>query len=218
LTIFRGRVPVLDQVYLSIQLGEIVAIMGPNGAGKSTLLKCLVGAVSPTGGHVRWFDSPPPHFARTRRQIGFVGHECGLYSELTAMENLVFAARMHNIKRPQQRAEQLLADAALEWVSAIAVEKLSQGIRRRLAVIRALVTEPSFILLDEPYASLDEEGRGWLDRLFEQWRRERRTICFSGHDAVHSRALADRIVWLECGRVRTQEICVDQSIDTLRSA
>jgi ABC-type nitrate/sulfonate/bicarbonate transport system ATPase subunit len=125
---------------------------------------------------------------------------------------------MHNVKRPQQRAEQLLVNASLEWASAIAIEKLSQGIRRRLAVSRALVNEPPLILLDEPYASLDEEGRRWLDRLFEQWRREQRTICFSGHDVVHSRELGDRIVWLERGRVRTQEICVERSIHTLRSA
>jgi ABC-type multidrug transport system ATPase subunit len=218
LTIVRGRMPVLDRIDLTVQQGEKVAFMGPNGAGKSTLLKCLAGAVRPSGGHICWLGRPQVRCAQARQYIGFVGHECGLYRELTVLENLVFAARMQGVKLPHQRAMLLLVEGGLEWAAEVAVAKLSQGICRRLAILRALVNKPTFILLDEPYVNLDENGRHWLDQRFGQWRREEQTVCLASHDVSQSRAIADRIVWLECGRVRAQETCRNTPAIQVRSA
>src|SRR3972149_6832873 len=88
--------------------------MGPNRPGKSTLLKCLAGAMYPTSGEIRWLGNSVPRPAAVRGQIGFVGHQTGLYAELTALENLVFAGRMHGVERPSERAVTLLTRAGLE--------------------------------------------------------------------------------------------------------
>jgi heme ABC exporter ATP-binding subunit CcmA len=207
LMVCRDRLPVLCDISLAVPQGETLAVLGPNGAGKSTLLKCLAGSVRPTHGSVQWFGQPGAQSPVVRRQIGFVGHECGLYRELTAAENLVFAGRMFGVERPAETATKLLRDACLEWAANRAVGKLSQGMCRRLAIARMLVHEPRLILLDEPFASLDSDGCGWLERLFAQWRNEGRTVCFACHDADKSRVAADRLVWLECGHVAAWERC-----------
>jgi heme ABC exporter ATP-binding subunit CcmA len=201
LTIVRNRVPVLCELNLSVTVGEMVALNGPNGAGKSTLLKCLAGALRPDRGEIRWFGNSARHSRADRRRLGFAGHESGLYAELTALENLVFAGRMYGMERPRQRAIELLSVAGLEPSTNRLAGQLSQGLRQRLAIARAVVHEPQLILLDEPSASLDAQGRDWLERMFDEWRRVGRTVCFASHDLRDSRELADRIVSLDAGRI-----------------
>jgi ABC-2 type transport system ATP-binding protein len=200
-----GRVPVLRDVDLTVAEGESIAVMGPNGAGKSTLLKCLVGAVRPAAGRVCWFNEGTTRCAQVRRQIGYVGQECGLYAELTALENLLFAGRMNGVANVHDRAAALLAEGGIESQANRLAGQLSQGMRQRLAIVRALVHEPRLIVLDEPSSNLDAAGRQWLERLFERWRCAGRTICFASHDAAQSRSLADRIIHLDAGRMAVIE-------------
>jgi len=218
LTVVFSRVPVLRDVDLAVAPGESVALMGANGAGKSTLLKCLAGAVRPSTGQVRWFGNSVARSPVVRRQIGFVGHECGLYTEMTALENLMFAGRMYGVECVGDRAWELLAAIGLEPQADRLVGQLSQGMRRRLAIARALVHEPLLILLDEPFASLDAEGRRWLERFFQRWRCAGRTVCFASHDARQSHVLADRIVRLDAGRIVADERMTCLSTHSLRSA
>lgn len=201
LTAAYGRAPVLCDLDVTVAEGESIAVMGPNGAGKSTLLKCLVGAVRPAAGRVRWFGKSTTRCNDVRRQIGYVGQECGLYSELTALENLLFAGRMNGVANVHDRAAVLLAEGGIESQAHRPAGQLSQGMRRRLAIARALVHEPRLIVLDEPSSNLDAASRQWLERLFERWRRAGRTVCFASHDAAQSRSLADRIVHLDAGRM-----------------
>jgi ABC-type multidrug transport system ATPase subunit len=200
LTVVRERIPVLCSISLALRCGEILAVAGPNGAGKSTLLSCFAGAVHPATGEIRWWGRP----ARSpivRRQIGFVGHEFGAYHELTVMENFVFAGRMCGVARPEARASELLTDAGLEWTADHRFGNLSQGLKRRVAIMRALIHDPTLILLDEPFAGLDTEGRCWLERLFQLWQRQSQTVCFVSHDERDAHMLADSTVWLRHGRV-----------------
>jgi ABC-type multidrug transport system ATPase subunit len=201
LTVVYRRVPVLRDVELKISDGESVAVMGPNGAGKSTLLKCLVGVVRPAAGAVRWFGEATTHRDLVCRQIGFVGQASGLYGELTALENLLFAGRMNGVANIHDRAGALLAEGGLEPQAHRPASQLSQGMRQRVAILRALVHEPRLIVLDEPSSSLDAAGRQWLERLFQRWRHAGRTVCFVSHDAVQCRTLADRVVYLDAGRI-----------------
>jgi heme ABC exporter ATP-binding subunit CcmA len=196
-----GRTPVLRDVDLAVAEGESIAVMGPNGAGKSTLLKCLVGAVRPAAGRVCWFGETTTRRDRVRRQIGFGGQECGLYAELTALENLLFAGRMNGVAKIHDRAAAALAEAGLETQAHRPAGQLSQGMRQRLAIARALVHEPRLIVLDEPSSNLDAAGRLWLERMFESWRRTGRTVCFASHDAAQSGSFSDRIVHLDAGRI-----------------
>jgi heme exporter protein A len=201
LSLVRGRLPILDEISLTIAEGEAVAFMGPNGAGKSTLLKCLAGALRSTNGHVRCFGNSTSRSSIVQQRIGFIGHETGLYSELNVLENLVFAGRMYGVDCPIERAETLLGETRLESLAHRLVAQLSQGMQRRVAITRALVHDPQLLLLDEPFASLDVEGNQWLERCFESWRIAKRTVCFATHDVEQSRRLADRLVWLDAGRI-----------------
>jgi heme ABC exporter ATP-binding subunit CcmA len=211
LTIVRDRVRVLTEIDLVLQQGEVVAVMGANGAGKSTLLKYLAGAVRPMRGTIRWRGHRNVLKVAVHREIGFAGHECGLYLELTALENLLFAARMHGVADALVVAHNLLIDAGLEWAADRTVGKLSQGVCRRLAISRALVHTPSLILLDEPFAGLDAEGTAWLERLIQHWRRPGQAVCFTSHDSSQCERLADRIVLLHRG-----SIVPHQSTDAFR--
>jgi ABC-type multidrug transport system ATPase subunit len=196
-----GRAPVLRDVDVAVAEGESIAVMGPNGAGKSTLLKCLVGAVRPAKGLVRWFGEATTPCNQVRRKVGYVGQECGLYAELTVLENLLFAGRMNGVANLLDRAGALLEEGGLESQAHRRAGHLSQGMRQRLAIARALVHEPQLIVLDEPSSNLDAAGRQWLERLFEDWRCVGRTICFASHDAAQGRSFAHRIVHLDAGRI-----------------
>jgi ABC-2 type transport system ATP-binding protein len=196
-----GRAPVLLDLDVIISEGESIAVMGPNGAGKSTLLKCLVGAVRPRAGRVCWFGMATTTCSHVRRQIGYVGQEYGLYAELTAWENLLFAGRMNGVAHMRDRAGALLSDAGLESQAHRRAGQLSQGMRQRLAIARALVHEPQLIVLDEPSSNLDAAGLQWLERLFEHWRCAGRAVCFASHDVAQGRSLAHRIIHLDAGRI-----------------
>jgi heme exporter protein A len=211
LTIVRERVRVLSGVDMVLQQGEVVAVMGANGAGKSTLLKCVAGALRPTCGTIRWRGQRNVLSAAVHREIGFAGHDCGLYRELTALENLVFAARMYGISDAAVVAGNLLAEVGLEWAAHRPIGKLSQGMCRRLAIARALVHAPMLILFDEPFASLDAEGTAWLELLIQRWRPAVKAVCFTSHDSSQSERLADRIVLLDRG-----SIVPHQSTDAFR--
>lgn len=218
LTVIRARVQIVREIGLTIARGETVAIMGPNGAGKSTLLACLAGALRPTTGEICCFGNSPSRSAAAKRQIGFVGHQTGLYGELTALENLIFAARMYGIDCPTKHAQTFLAETGLEQMKDRRVAQLSQGARRRLAIARAFIHDPHLILLDEPFASLDANGSEWLELLFQKWRDTERTVCFVSHDVEQSRYLADRIIWLKAGRIAATDWLTGQTAFSRKTA
>lgn len=201
LTVVYGRLPVLRNVDLTIACGESVALMGPNGAGKSTLLKCLVGAIRPAAGTVCWFGDAGSHRSAVVSQIGYVGQEGGVYAELTALENLVFAGRMYGVERVYDRALALLSEAGLERHAYRPVGRFSLGMRQRLSIARAQIHSPRLLVLDEPSSALDAAAREWLARLFADWRRAGRSVCFASHDAAQSYELADRVVHLDAGQI-----------------
>lgn len=218
LTVVYGRQSVLRDVDLEIAAGESVAVMGPNGAGKSTLLSCLVGAARPAAGRIRWFGKSSARCNFVRRQIGFVGQELGLYDELSVVENLLFAGRMYGVSSVYDRVANLLADGNLRPQAHRPVGQLSQGMRQRVAILRALVHEPRLLVLDEPSANLDSHGREWLQRLHGRWRSTGQTVCFASHDDTHCRALADRIVHLDAARIVAIEHCSCPATESRQSA
>jgi ABC-type multidrug transport system ATPase subunit len=175
-------------------------LTGANGAGKTTLLRCLAGILRPTAGEARVFGRPAGADPESRRLVGMAAHESFLYPHLTALENLLFAARMNDVPQPRRRAEAMLESAALERHADRLASRLSKGMRQRLAVLRAVVHDPAVLLCDEPFAGLDAEGTAWLAGLFASLRARGRTLCFSTHDLDSARRLADRVVRIEAGR------------------
>jgi heme exporter protein A len=192
---------VLRELDLQIAEGQTVALTGANGAGKTTLLRCLASVSRPTAGEVRWFGNSATVGAAARRLIGLAAHESFLYPHLTVRENLLFVARMYDVPEPAARTEELIRRVGLgphadRWSSA-----LSRGMRQRLAVVRALVHDPPIVLLDEPFAGLDEAATVWLTELLSDLRARRRTVCFSTHDPRTARTLAHRVLQLRSGRI-----------------
>jgi heme ABC exporter ATP-binding subunit CcmA len=195
-----GRFPALAGVDLDVAEGEILLLSGANGAGKTTLLRLLAGLVPLYSGEASVFGYDLAHDRRAaRRHLALMGHETFCYDDLTARENLRFAARAAG-------GAVAGADAALERVglaeaAGIAHRKLSAGQRRRLALAVALARDPRLLLLDEPHAGLDEDGRAVLDAVVRGAPAEGRTVLIASHELEHTRPLADREVVLKTGRV-----------------
>jgi ABC-type multidrug transport system ATPase subunit len=135
-----------------------------------------------------------------RGLLGYAGHDSCLYSHLTAEENLVFAAHMYGMTSPAPQVRGQLKTAGLDHVGHMLTSRLSQGMRRRLSILRAIVHEPAIILLDEPSSGLDVQGQEWLVRQLRHLRSDNRCICFVTHDDGLVRQLADRVLELHSGR------------------
>ena len=196
----RGRL-VLDCLDLTIADGHIVALTGANGVGKTTLLRCLTGRLRPTSGEVLWFGRSLNRRPALHRLIGYVGHDSLLYLELSARENLLFAARMYGLPDPRNNVDRMLATAELEKQKHQPAGHLSKGMRQRLSLARALIHEPPIVILDEPFSSLDKEGSQWLASWLRELGGTRRAVLFSTHDAEKAIQIADQTLDLHEGRV-----------------
>ena len=165
-----GRREVLRDVTLSVQPGEFLLLLGANGAGKTTLLRILATLLSCRQGSVRVAGADVREEPGTvRRAVGFLGHAPLLYGDLTARENLRFYAEMYGVPERDGRIDELLDLVGLSARGRDAARALSTGMRQRLSLARALLHRPRLLLLDEPYAGLDERGVAVLDAVLDQW-------------------------------------------------
>jgi heme ABC exporter ATP-binding subunit CcmA len=193
-----GRFPALAGVDLDVARGEIVLLSGANGAGKTTLLRLLAGLVPLYSGEATVLGHDLAHDRRSaRRDLALVGHETFCYDDLTVRENLHFAAQAAG--RDTAAADDALERLGLGRQADVVHRRLSAGQRRRLAVAVALARDPRLLLLDEPHAGLDAEGRGVLDAVVPS---EHRTVLLASHELEHARALADREVVITAGQAR----------------
>ena len=194
-----GRFPALAGVDLDAASGEVVLLSGANGAGKTTLLRLLAGLVPLYSGEASVLGHDLAVDRKSaRRDLALVGHETFCYDDLTVRENLLFSARASG-HRPGD------ADAALERMGLTRVRdvvhrRLSAGQRRRLALAVALSRDPRLLLLDEPHAGLDAEGREVLDAVVRAAPSEHRTVLIASHELEHTRGLAAREVVLTAGQ------------------
>lgn len=192
----------LSGVDLSVDPGELVAIMGPNGAGKSTLLRVLATLLRPTEGEVRVAGYDPRSSTdEIRRVLGFLAPGGYLYDQLTALENLRFACMMSGVEADATRLRRLLERTGLDRAADVRVGGYSSGMRRRLALARLLLRPLEVTLLDEPWASLDVDGVGLVDDVVEEMRSDGTTVLLATHQWDRVRGLADRVVVLERGAV-----------------
>lgn len=197
-----GRTLALRHVDAHIDDG-IAGLFGPNGSGKSTLLRVLAGLLRPSAGTVRLFGRPlTMKDEELRGRIGYAGHRSGLYGRLTVMENLELFARLHGTGagRPQRMLDELgLSDRRNTPAG-----ELSAGYRRRAAVARALLHEPDLLLLDEPYANLDDEAADAVSRAVIAWRQPGRVAIVATHGAKKVKAYADAGLILKNGELIRQ--------------
>jgi heme exporter protein A len=199
--LFAG-VPALAGVSLRVAAGRTVALLGPNGAGKTTLLRLLSTAIRPSYGSASVdgldLDRDAP---LVRERVAFLSHATGLYDDLSARENLRFAAVMLGTPDAGNRVERALADVGLSARAADRVGDFSAGMRKRLALGRILLGSASLVLLDEPYAALDREGMALVDELLVAWHEVGVTVLVASHSTERFDALLDGRVTLEGGLV-----------------
>ena len=196
-----GRFPALAGVDFDAGEGEVVLLSGANGAGKTTLLRLLAGLVPLYSGTATVLGHDLAVDRRgVRRELALVGHETFCYDDLTVRENLRFSARAAGCDGAE-------ADAVLERLGLVALagvvhRRLSAGQRRRLSLAVALARSPRLLLLDEPHAGLDAEGREVLDGVLRAAPAEGRTVLLASHELTRARTLAAREVVLVAGQAQ----------------
>ena len=201
--VFANGVTALADVSLEIEAGEFLSVLGPSGCGKSTLLRLIAGLAEPTAGTIDRAGG------QGTADLGFVFQEPTLMPWATALANVALPLKLRGVARSEReaRAAQALADVGLTGFERTWPRELSGGMKMRVSLARALVVEPRLLLMDEPFAALDEITRHRLnDDLLELWQRSGVTIVFVTHSVFESVFLSQRIVVMAArpGRVSAE--------------
>ena len=201
----------LENVDFQVPAGQFVSLVGPSGCGKSTLLFQVAGLRQPTSGMIRCsgesITAPMP------QKIGMIFQEANLLPWLTAVENVAFPLKLRGVAKRERNetAARMLQLTGLAGFETRLPHQLSGGMKQRVAIARGLVQNPDVLLLDEPFASLDEQTRMVLgDELLRIWADTRKTILFVTHNLSEAVYLADRIIVLSArpGRI-VDDVTVD---------
>ena len=185
--------------------GECLAVLGPNGAGKSTLLRMVATLLRTEAGELTVCGSRLPDEAgAARREIGYLGHDPLVYLDLTARQNLELYADLYGLSDAAERVGAGLDRVGLLARSFDPVRTFSRGMAQRLGLARALLHEPSLLLLDEPYAGLDAAGARLLDGVLSDLGSGRAAMIVT-HEVERGVALADRVLVLRAGRAVLSE-------------
>ena len=194
--------PVLNNIDLSIEPGEFVALLGANGAGKTTLLRIVATLSRPNSGEVQIGRlSLPTHAYAVRQLLGVVSHQPLLYGELTAEENLRFYARMYGLGAAKARISTVLAQVNLGQRQHDLVRTFSRGMQQLLAIARATLHQPKVLLLDEPHTGLDQDAAKMLDDVLRSVAAVGRTVLMTTHDLARGLELSDRVAILSRGKI-----------------
>jgi NitT/TauT family transport system ATP-binding protein len=189
--IYSNGVEALGPLDVEIARGEFLSLLGPSGCGKSTALRILAGLLAPSTGKLSWPEGRPP--------IGFVFQDPTLMPWATARDNVRLPLDLMHVPRTEgdARAEESLARVGLTGFENAYPRALSGGMRMRVSIARALVARPQLLLLDEPFAALDEITRDGLNQdLLTLWREDGLTVVFVTHSVVESSFLSTRVITL----------------------
>ena len=205
---YARQPPVLDRFTLTVDAGEVVALVGASGAGKTTVLKLVNRLLLPDAGDVRVLGRDTREWdpIRLRRSVGYVIQEVGLFPHLTVAGNIAVVPRLEGWEEPRvtARVRELLELIGLASDTYVRrwPDELSGGQRQRVGVARALAADPPVLLMDEPFGALDPVTRRQLRDEFRRIQsRLRKTILLVTHDMAEAMALADRIGVLDGGRL-----------------
>jgi lipopolysaccharide export system ATP-binding protein len=198
---------VVNEVDLQVSQGEIVGLLGPNGAGKTTSFYMMVGLIRPDKGQVFIGDrklTGVPMYKRARAGIGYLAQEPSIFRKLTVEENVMAILQMMRIPRGERkkRLEQLLDELSIKHLRKTRAYALSGGERRRLEITRALVGNPKFMLLDEPFAGVDPIAVHDIQQIVSDLRRRGIGVLISDHNVEQTLDIVDRAYIMYDGRVR----------------
>jgi heme ABC exporter ATP-binding subunit CcmA len=200
---FFGDLAALRDVRLGIEPGDSVLLYGPNGAGKTTLLRILAALARPSEGYVSFAGHRLTEDSQAAKAaIGFVSHATFLYAELTGRENLRFYGRLFGLRNLESRIDRALDLFDVRHRADELVRTLSRGLQQRVSLARALLHNPEFLLLDEPFTGLDAEASRNLQGLLARLPEDGKGLVFSTHDFEQGASIARRLVALEKGQIR----------------
>lgn len=190
---------VVDQLNLTFKPGVVTGFLGPNGSGKSTTMKMIISLVHPTFGKVTVDNKYYHSFAKPIQKIGTLIDPSAIDGNLTAHQHLSFISTAANIDK--SRVEDMLKITGLEKVKNKKTKSYSLGMKQRLGVATALISNPDTIILDEPFNGLDVDGIKWLRKLFKQLADEGKTVIVSSHLMSEIQAVANRIIIIAQGKL-----------------
>lgn len=202
---YHGR-QVVDSVSLNVGSGDVVGLLGPNGAGKTTTFYMTVGMVKPDGGRVLLNDeniTGCPMYLRAQKGVGYLPQEASVFRKLTVEQNILAILEILSLSRAEQkeRADRLLTELGIRHLAGQKASVLSGGERRRLEISRSLATDPSFILLDEPFAGIDPLAVSDIRSIILQLKKRGIGILISDHNVRETLGVCDSAYILSDGRV-----------------
>ncbi|NQU13847.1 MAG: LPS export ABC transporter ATP-binding protein [Desulfobacteraceae bacterium] len=206
--VYHGK-RVVDRVNLGLRREEIVGLLGPNGAGKTTTFYMIVGLARPNKGKV-FLDgediTQDPMYLRARKGINYLAQEPSVFRKLTVEQNLLAILETLDISAQERKArlERLLAELNIAHLAKQKASSLSGGERRRLEITRALVTEPRFMLLDEPFAGIDPLILNDIQEIIRQLKAKGLGIIISDHNVRETLSVCDTAYIINEGRIIEQ--------------
>ena len=202
---YGGRT-VVDEVSLEIERGQIVGLLGPNGAGKTTTFYLIIGLIAPEQGHIHLNGERIDHLAfydRARRGLSYLPQEPSVLRKLSARENLL--AVLQNIEasveKREQRAQELLEKLGIAHLAERKAYTLSAGERRRVEIARALVTRPSFMLLDEPFSGIDPISVQEIQNIILALKQENIGLVVTDHNVRETLKVTDYAYLMNNGQI-----------------
>lgn len=221
--VYRGRT-VVNDVALQLRQGEIVGLLGPNGAGKTTTFYMIVGLIAPLMGQIT-FDGEDitrtPMYKRAQRGIGYLAQEPSIFRKLTVEDNILAILETLDLSRSERlaRLETLLDELKIKHLRRSKAFQLSGGERRRLEITRALVTEPKFMMLDEPFAGVDPIAVDDIQKIVAQLRYRGIGVLISDHNVEQTLDIVDRAYIMYDGQVKAagtvRELVFDDEVSRM---
>jgi lipopolysaccharide export system ATP-binding protein len=201
-----GRRRVVDDVSIKVTQGEIVGLLGPNGAGKTTSFYMITGLIRPNSGHI-FLDNDDitnlPMYKRSRRGISYLPQEASIFRKLTVEENLLAIMEVIGIKRldRKKRAQELMEELGISHLAKNKGYNLSGGERRRTEIARTLVTNPKFILLDEPFAGVDPIAVQDIQNIVKNLKIKNIGVLITDHNVRETLSITDHAYLLFEGKI-----------------
>jgi lipopolysaccharide export system ATP-binding protein len=192
-----GKRTVVKDVSINVSQGEIVGLLGPNGAGKTTSFYMIVGMVRPDSGHIFLDDiemTDKPMYKRARLGVGYLPQEASIFRKLSVEDNIMAILETQDMKRAQRkrRLEELLEEFKITHIRKTKSYSCSGGERRRLEIARALASDPSFLLLDEPFAGIDPIAVADIQSIISELKEKGMGVLITDHNVRETLSITDR--------------------------
>jgi len=218
--LYNGKKVVKD-ISLTVNQGEIVGLLGPNGAGKTTSFYMIVGLIKPNGGNI-FLDNEEitsfPMYKRAQSGIGYLAQEASVFRKLSVEDNILSVLQLTKLSKKQQleKMESLIDEFGLNHIRKNRGDLLSGGERRRTEIARALATDPSFILLDEPFAGVDPVAVEDIQRIISKLTKKNIGILITDHNVQETLAITDRTYLMFEGNIlkdgKPEELAEDEMV------